>query len=196
MTQQHIFPASASAWRSISRTAYILFGVGVALTACGATTFAVAFAGGSSPASGLLLASGAIGCVGVAGLVVATVMLARLRQPIQVEVTPHRLIWREGKRIATLEYEEVERVELVKDSQLFPGGLVLTYPVVRFIENDGEMMEFEVAFEDRGMVHHSRFDGLGIARAAVPYLTHAVISPALDEFLRTGEVDVDALPER
>ena len=105
--------------------------------------------------------------------------------------------WREGTRYATLEYEEVERVEMVKGAKKVQGGYILEYPVVRFIENDGEMMEFEVSFEDRGIAHHTRFDAREITRAVLPYLRkNAVISHAVDEFVQTGTVDIDSLPER
>jgi len=124
-------------------------------------------------------------------------MLPRLRQPIQVEVTSDRLVWREGTRSATLEYAKVERVELVKDREHHPGGLVLEFPMVRFVEDDGEMMGFEISFEDRGLVHRARFDGRGIAAAVLPFVhPHAVIAPAVDESLSTGLVDIDGLPER
>ncbi len=194
--QREIFPASGSARRSISRTAYLFFGGGVGLLTCAAITIGVSFASGSPPNFIVIAASG-IACAGIAGLVGGIVTLAGLRQAIQVEVDPYRLVWREGRRTATVEYDDVVRVELVKDHDQRRGDITVTYPVVRFIENDGEMMEFEVTFEDRGMIHQSRFDARAITAAVLPHLpAHAVVAPAVKEFVRTGEVDTDLLPER
>lgn len=191
-----IFPASASARRGISRRAYLFFGIGVGLLTCAATGIGASFASGSPPNFIVIAASG-IACAGAAGLVGGVVTLARLRQSIQVEVDPYRLVWREGRRTATVEFEDVVRVELVKDRDQQRGDIVVTYPVVRFIENDGEMMEFEVTFEDRGMVHPGRFDARAITTAVLPHLpAHAVVAPAVEEFVRSGEVDTALLPDR
>jgi hypothetical protein len=136
-------------------------------------------------------------CVGTLGLFLAVNTLLQLRHRFVVEVTPNRLLWREGPRIATLEYEEVERVELLKTQRRHETGNILEYPVVRFVESDGEMMEFEVSFEDRGMVYHAQFDARGITAAVVAHVrSHAVITPDVEEFINTGEVDIDSLPER
>ncbi len=195
--QAEIFAASARARREISRSAYIRFGIGAALVIIGAAVASVAFAASGAPRTPVLALAGGLACAGLAGLLTGLVTLAALQQPIQVEVTPHRLVWREGRRIATLEYDEVVRVELVKAAKRERNGLLMEYPVVRFIENDGEMMEFEVTFEDRGMVHHARFDARAVTRAVLPYLpSHAVIAPAVTEFVQTGEVDIDLLPGR
>ncbi len=197
MPPPRIFTASARARRAISRSAYIRFGVGAALLIAGAAALSITLAASESPRTLVLILAAGVGCAGVAGLLAGMVTLAGLRQPIQVEVSPYRLVWREGSRTATLEYDEVVRVELVKGAQSMPGGYTLEVPVVRFIENDGEMMEFEVTFEDRGMVHHARFDARAITQAVLPHLPgHAVIAPAVTEFVQTGEVDLDLLPGR
>jgi hypothetical protein len=197
MAQTQVFLAAADARLGISRTAYILFAVGVGLVACAATVLAVSFASGPAPPRLLITASVGLGCAGGVGLLAGLATLFRLRQHIRVEVTPHRLTWREGRRIATLEYEEVERVELVRGSKGMREGRVMFYPVVRFIEDDGEMMEFEVSFEDRGMFHHARFDARAITGAVIPHLRQrALVAQAVEEFVRTGTVDIDRLPER
>ncbi|MBN1120356.1 MAG: hypothetical protein JXJ17_04710 [Anaerolineae bacterium] len=195
MANPEIFPAAASARRSISRTAYLLFGIGAGLMGCGATVFGMTTAANRSTTWSVAL-SGGIACAGVAGLIAGIVTLARLRQAIQVEVTPHRMVWREGKRTATLEYKDVIRVDFVKGQET-RGEFTLEYPIVRFIESDGEMMEFDVTFEDRGMIHKSRFDARGITATVLRYLPpHVVITPTLDEFVQTGEVDLDLLANR
>ncbi|HEC23822.1 MAG TPA: hypothetical protein ENI95_12990 [Chloroflexi bacterium] len=197
MSQVQVFPASASVKRAVSRRAYGLFVGGLGLLVCGVSGTAALLAVSARPRPLLLALAGGVACVGTAGLIVGIVSLLNLRQPIQVEVTPHRLVWREGKRLATLEYDEVERVELVREEKRLPDGMLMYYPVVRFIENDGEMMEFEVSFEDRGMIHRGRFDARAIAAAVLPYLRQtAIITPAVDEFVRTGMVDIESLPER
>ncbi len=174
-----------------------MFGAGMLLALCGGGAVATLFAASESPNTLLVGMAAAMACLGGAGLLAGLASLLRLRQPIQVEVTPHRLTWREGRRIATLEYDEVVRVELVKDVKTTRRGPALEYPVIRFIENDGEMMEFEISFEDRGMVHYGRFDARGITEATLPHLpAHAVVAPAVEEFVRTGEVDIDLLPAR
>ena len=195
MVNPEIFPAAAPARRSISRTAYLLFGVGAGLMGCGATVFGVTVAASRSNTWSVAL-SGGIVCAGIAGLIAGIITLARLKQAIQVEVSPHRLIWREGQRVATLEYKDVIRVDFVK-AQEQHGEYTMEYPVVRFIESSGEMMEFDVTFEDRGMIHKSRFDARGITAAVLRYLPdHVVLTPTLDEFVRTGEVDLDILANR
>lgn len=197
MSQQAIFRASARARRTLSRNVYLLFGAGMVLALCGGGAVATLFAASEAPNRILVGLAAALACLGGAGLLGGLASLTRLRQPIQVEVTPHRLTWREGRRIATLEYPEVERVELVKDHKTTRSGATLAFPVVRFIEDDGEMMEFEISFEDRGRVHHARFDARGITEATLPHLpSRAVIDPAVREFVRTGEVDIDLLPAR
>jgi hypothetical protein len=141
--------------------------------------------------------AGSIACAGLAGLIAGVITLGRVRQAIHVEVTPYRLVWREGPRSAVLEYDEVVRVDFVRDAKTVRGGAVLEYPVIRFVEEDGEAMEFEVTFEDRGFIHQALFDARGIASAVLPHLPqHVIVSPALDEFLQTGEVDIDLLPQR
>jgi hypothetical protein len=197
MSQTEVFPASVDARRAISRRAYILFGVGVALLMCGASVIGISFASSGSPPSFLVGIAGAVSCAGVAGFIIGIVTLSRMRQLIQVEVSPHRIIWREGGKVATTEIGDIVRVELVKDYEQKRGGFTMAFPVIRFIETSGEMMEFEVTFEDRGFVHHSRFDARAIAREVMRYLPqHVVTSPTLGEFLRSGEVDIDLLPER
>ncbi|MGF1504821.1 MAG: hypothetical protein ACFB51_06745, partial [Anaerolineae bacterium] len=65
------------------------------------------------------------------------------------------------------------------------------------IEDDGEMMEFEVSFEDRGYRHQGRFDALAITREVLPNIKQrAVISTAVEEFVQTGTVDIDSLSHR
>jgi hypothetical protein len=195
MANPEIFHAAAPVRRSISRTAYLLFAIGAGLMGCGATVFGMTTAANRST-SWSIAVSGGIACAGVAGLIAGIITLARLRQAIQVEVTPHRLIWREGKRTASLEYKDVIRVDFVKGQEP-RGEYTLEYPIVRFIESDGEMMEFDVTFEDRGMIHKSRFDARGITAAVLRYLPpHVVITPTLDEFVQTGEVDLDLLANR
>ena len=195
--QREVFLASADARRAISRRAYILFGVGAALMMCGAAAVGIIFATINPPNTLLIGAAGAVACAGVAGLIVGIVNLARLRQRIQVEVTPYRITWREGKATATTEFEDVVRVELVKDTHVLRSGRTAFYPVVRFIESNGEMLEFEATFEDRGYIHTSRFDARAITKAALPHLPqHAVIAPQVEDFARTGTVNVDTLPDR
>ncbi|NDJ35337.1 MAG: hypothetical protein GYB64_11785 [Chloroflexi bacterium] len=195
--QPQIFPAAATARRTISRNAYILFGVGVAGILCGGASTAAAFAAQGEPPPGLILAGIGLACVAGIGLVGGMAMLARLRQPIQVEVTPYRLVWREGGRTAALEFDEVVRVELLRDEKRVDNDFMLAYPVVRFIEDDGEMMEFEVSFEDRGYRHQGRFDALAITREVLPHINQrAVISTAVEEFVQTGTVDIDSLSHR
>ncbi len=196
MRQAQVFPAGPTARQEISRGAYRYFVGGAGLMVIGAIMLAVTLATSQS-GSIFRAVSVALLCVGGVGLFMAINTLLQVRQRYQVEVTPERLIWREGPRIATLEYDEVERVDLVRGQRRHESGGVVEYPVVRFIEDDGEMMEFEVSFEDRGMVHHARFDARAIAEAVLPYIrSHAVVASAIDELLRTGEVDIDALPER
>ena len=197
MSQTEIFPASADARRAVSRRAYIFFGIGAALLICGASGAGVSFATSSDPPPALVGVAAALGCAGLAGLIVGTVTLARLRDLHQVEVSPHRIVWREGSKVATTELSDIVRVELVKGQREKPGGFVMSFPVVRFIETSGDLMEFEVTFEDRGFIHHSRFDARAIAEAVMRSLPqHVVTSPTLAEFIRTGEVDIDLLPER
>lgn len=197
MAQQEIFRAASSARRTISRNAYLFFAVGVTLLICSASVIAITFAG-EPPASPVPVVVGiGIGGAGLVGLIAGLVTLTRVRQSMQVEVTPYRLTWREGKRLAILEYEEVVRVDLVRDQQRHRDGVNILFPVVRFIENDDEVMEFEVTFEDRGRIHPSRFDARAITAAVLPHLPdHVVISPTLTDFVQTGEVDIDLLPER
>jgi hypothetical protein len=197
MRQAQIFPAAPSAKRSISRAAYGFFIGGTALLVIGMVALGVTFAASTENPLPTVAAAGGLICAGGVGLVIGTGTLLRLRQPIQVEVTPDRLVWREGTRSATLEYDEVERVELVKDQERHPGGLALEFPVVRFVEDDGEMIEFEVSFEDRGLEHRARFDARAITAAVLPYVrSRAVVAPTVDEFVNTGLVDVDGLLER
>ena len=114
-----------------------------------------------------------------------------------MEVTPYRLIWREGRRTATLEYGEVERVEMVRRHKKLRGNLEMDYPIVRFIEDDGEMMEFECSFEDRGLIHQSRFDTHAITSSVLPHLPDtAIVDQAVGEFVQTGTVDIDRLAEQ
>ena len=196
MSQLDVFPAASSARRSLSRTAYILFGIGAALLICGAVTAGTASAT-RNPGTFPYALAGGVACAGLAGLTAGTATLSQLRQPIQVEVSPYRLVWREGKRTATLIYDEVVRVELVKGHKKLRDGSLMTFPVVRFIESDGEMMEFDVTFEDQGRLHRSRFDSRAITSTVLPYLPqHIVLAPTLDEFLRSGEVDIDLLPDQ
>jgi len=197
MSQAEIFPASANARRAVSRRAYIFFGIGAALLICGASGAGVSFASSSHPAPVLVGVAAALSCAGLGGLIVGTITLARLRDLHQVEVSPHRIVWREGSKVATTELSDIVRVELVKGQREKPGGFVMSFPVVRFIETSGDLMEFEVTFEDRGFVHHSRFDARAIAAEVMRYLPqHVVTSPTLAEFIRTGEVDIDLLPDR
>ncbi|GAB4475057.1 MAG: hypothetical protein Kow00124_15650 [Anaerolineae bacterium] len=197
MANVQVFHATAAARREISRRAYLLFAGGAGALVCSAILIPLLLVSSEGALTPILAVPGALSCAGLGGLIGGIVMLTRIQQAIQVEVTPHRLIWREGRRIATLEYDEVERVELVRARKATPEGAVMSFPVVRFIENDGEMMEFEVTFDDRGMIHRSRFDARAIAAAVLPYLpAQAVIAPAVTEFIQSGEVDIEGLPER
>jgi hypothetical protein len=197
MQQTQVFPASASAKRAISRTAYLLFVVGVGLLVCVAIAFGVSAAQPEPPPPVFRTVVAGVGCAGLAGLIVGVATLVRLRQPIQVEVTPYRLIWREGRRAATLEYDEVERVEMVRQHKKLRGNLEMDFPIVRFVEDDGEIMEFECSFEDRGLIHRSRFDTHAITSAVLPYLPEtAIVDQAVSEFVQTGTVDVDRLAEQ
>lgn len=196
MSQAEIFPASHAARRAISRRAYLLFAAGAALLACGGAGASIAIAGSGEPGPVVILAA-VVGVFGLTGLIAGLVTLVRLQQPIRVEVSPYRLVWREGHKTAAVEFGKVVRVELVKDREERRGTFDIEYPVVRFIENDGEMMEFDVTFEDRGEIHAARFDARGITAAVLPHLPrHAVIAPAVSEFVHTGEVDLDLLPAR
>lgn len=196
MSQTRTFYAASSARRSISRRAYILFSAGAGMLICAALSFGIALAN-DPPRVTFQVIAGVAACAGGVGLIFGVVTLARLQQPIRVEVSDFRLVWREGKRIAIINYEDVLRVELVKATEVRRDGVEVMFPVIRFIERSGEMMEFEVTFEDRGMVHQSRFDGFAIAAAVLPNLSgQAIISPSLEEFLQTGEVDIDLLPDR
>lgn len=197
MSQTNVFPAAPEARRNITRLAYRLFTIGTGLLAIGVIAIAVSLAATAAPSTATIAAYGGIACTGGIGLIVALTVLLRVRQPIQVEVTPDRLIWREGPRIATLEYDEVERIELVRDRKRHRDGSMIQFPVVRFIENDGEMMEFEISFDDHGKVHYGRFDAHAITQAVLPYLRNqAMVSPMVDEFVSTGMVDIDGLSER
>jgi hypothetical protein len=197
MQQTQVFPAAASAKRAISRTAYLLFVVGVGLLVCVAIAFGVSAAQPEPPTIVFRTVVAGVGCAGLAGLLVGVATLVRLRQPIQVEVTPYRLIWREGKRTATLEYDEVERVEMVRQHKKVRGNLEMDFPIVRFVEDDGEMMEFECSFEDRGLIHRSRFDTHAITSSVLPYLPDtAIVDQAVSEFVQTGTVDIDRLAEQ
>lgn len=197
MSQTQVFHATANVRLSISRTAYLSFAIGASILVCAATMIALSFTGEDAPRSGLLTVSIGLICAGAAGLLGGLVTLFRLRQSIQVEVSPHRMIWREGRKVAVMEYNELERADLVKVNKRVRGGHQMAYPIVRFIENDGEVIEFDVSFEDRGLVHRSRFDALAIAHAVLHYVGNQVlVAPALDEFIQTGLVDIDSLPER
>jgi hypothetical protein len=192
-----VFPAGPEAKTSITRLAYRYFVGGAGLLIMGVIALAVSIASQMTLPVYLVGLFSAISCAGAAGLVIAVMTLFRLRQPVQVEVTPYRLTWREGPRVATLEYNEVERVDLVRDKIPARGGGEINFPVVRFIEDDGEMMEFEVSFDDEGTIRHGRFDAHAITQAVLPYVKdHAVISAAVDEFVRTGFVDIDGLAQR
>lgn len=194
--QDDIFPASLSARRAISRRAYLLFAAGAAMLVCGGAGVSIAIAGGGATDTAMILGA-VVGIVGLSGLIAGLVTLVRLQQPIRVEVSPYRLVWREGRKTATIDFSKVVRIELVKDQEARRGTFDLEYPVVRFIENDGEMMEFDVTFEDRGNIHSSRFDARGITAAVLPHLPqHVVIAPTVSEFVHTGEVDLDLLPGR
>ncbi len=192
-----IIPAGPEVRRSITRLAYRIFTIGTGVLVIGAIGVAVSLATSQRPSTGLIVAFTGLACVGSAILMAAVSVFLRVRQPIRVEITPDRLIWREGPRIATLEYDEVERVEMVRGHRRTREGFVVQFPVVRFIENDGEMMEFEVSFDDHGRVYYGRFDAQAILEAVLPYLRQqAVIAPAVDEYLTTGMVDIDGLAER
>lgn len=192
-----IFPAGPQAKRSIARRAYLYFGTGAALIACGSSALIAITASASAPPPVLLTLAAGIGVLGGIGLVAGIVTLARLQMPIQVEVTPHRLIWREGNRFASLEFDEVVRVEMLRQGVSMSTGIVVYYPIVRFIEGDGEMMEFEVSFDDRGYRHLARFNTQGLTGAVLPYLGDStVIAPSVVEFVRSGLVDIETLPDR
>jgi hypothetical protein len=197
MQQTQVFPASARAKRAISRAAYLFFVVGVGLLVCVAIAFGVSIAQPEPPTAQFRTAVAGVGCAGLAGLLVGIATLVRLRQPIQVEVSPYRLIWREGRRTATLEYDEVERVEMVKGHKKLRGGFEMDYPIVRFVEDDDEVMEFECSFEDRGLIHQSRFDTQAITSIVLRYLPDtAIVDQAVGEFVQTGMVDIDRLAEQ
>ncbi|NDJ53520.1 MAG: hypothetical protein GYB68_10600 [Chloroflexi bacterium] len=192
-----VFKANPQARRAISRSAYLMFSIGIVLMACSGASAAVSFAIADSPSPIFLILAILVALGGLGTLIVGIITLARVRERIQVEVTPHRLVWREGNRIATLEFDEVERIDVVKDEKRVQSGMTMVYPVVRFVENDGEMMEFEISFEDRGMVHHSRFDTQAITRSVLPYVRHqARVAPAVEDFVNSGQIDIDGLPER
>ena len=59
------------------------------------------------------------------------------------------------------------------------------------------MMEFEISFDDHGLVYNSRFDAHAITEAVLPYLKKkAEIDKTVSEFVKTGYVDIDQLPPR
>ena len=194
--QAEVFQAGLLARREIIGRARRLFIGGVGLMAIGAIVAAVTLASEPEIVPPTTYIGGAAVCAGFAGLMMGISTLFQLRQPRHVEVTDHRLIWREGPKVATMEFDEVERVELVRDTKRV-SGMMMEFPVVRFIENDDEIVEFEVTFEDRGMLLQARFDAQGITEAILPHIrNHAVISPDVDEFVKTGMVDLDALHDR
>lgn len=159
---------------------------------------AISFAVSSTPNIVLIVLGVIVFTFGLILLVVGVLNLGRLQQPIQVEIDQHRLIWREGGRSATLEFAEVEKVLMVKDQKPVTEDFTLAYPVVRFIENDGEMMEFEVTFEDRGFTHHGRFDTLNITKTVLRHLQgqRIEVSQQVQDYIRSGLIDIDSLPNR
>jgi hypothetical protein len=196
-SKTQVIPAEPEVKRHITRQAYRFFIAGAGLLLMGAIALAVSIYTNTTPPASLTAIFTGIACLGSAGLVLGVMTLFRLRQRVQVEVTPLQLIWREGQRLATLEFDEVERVELVRDRLRRPSGRLVDFPVVRFVENDGEMMEFEVSFDDNGVIHNSRFDAHEITQAVLPHVRdHAAVTPAVDEFVKTGYIDVDKLPKR
>lgn len=196
VSQGEVFQAGNTARREIIGRARRLFIGGVGLMAIGAIVAAVTLASEPQVVPPTTYIGGAAVCAGFAGLMMGISTLFRLRQPRHVEVTDHRLIWREGPKVATMEFDEIERVELVRDSKRV-AGMDMEFPVVRFIETDDEIVEFEITFEDRGMIHQARFDARSITEAVLPYIrNHAVISHDVDEFVNTGMVDLEALHNR
>jgi hypothetical protein len=190
-------PAEPVVKQTITRWAYRLFIAGVGLLLIGALALTISVAVSPSTPVSLVIIFTTIAVAGAICLGVGVLTLFRRMQKIEVEVTPERLYWREGQKLATLEFNEVERVELRKDKIRRPSGKVIEFPVVRFIENDDEMMEFEISFDDNGVIHHSRFDAHRITKAVLKYVKKtADITPEVQEFVKTGYVDIDALPKR
>ncbi len=196
-SQAQVFHAASGARRLIARRAYVAFAAGAFGLMISAIVFGVLFASGATLNPTLAGVAGALGCAGMGGLILGMVTLTQVQGRIQVEVTPYRLTWQEGQRAAVLDFERVQRVDLVKGCKTHRSGEVGCYPVVRFVEENGDMMEFEVSFDDRGLIHHARFDALGITRAVLPHLHHHVlVSGAVTDFVSTGEVDIAGLPTR
>jgi hypothetical protein len=195
--KSEFFSAEPVVKHQITRWAYRLFIGGAGLLLIGAIALTISVVADAALPTNLLIIFTAIGIAGAICLGVGVLTLFRRWQKIEVEVSPERLYWREGPKIATLEFDEVERVVLLRDKIRRPSGKQVEFPVVRFIENDGEMMEFEISFDDNGIVHHSRFDAHQITKAVLKHIRKsATISPEVEAFVKTGYVDIDNLPKR
>jgi hypothetical protein len=91
----------------------------------------------------------------------------------------------------------VERVEMVRGRRRRRSAPSLEYPIIRFIEDDGEMLELEIVTEDGTVPPSRHFDVRAITQAVLLYLRgYAEITPDVDDFVEHGLVDLDALPKR
>ena len=197
--QEHItvFPAGPQASDAIRRLAIRFLTVGGALLLIGIAGLLLIVRLQVRLPIPLIATLASLASLGAAGLLIGIRTWIRSRQPIVIEVQEHRLLWQEGTRVATLEYHEVERVEMVRGRRRRRGAPASEFPIIRFIEEDGEMLEMEVVTEDSNTPPSRHFDVHGITQAVLPYLRgYAEITPDVDDFVEHGLVDLDALPGR
>jgi hypothetical protein len=196
-----MFRAAPSAKRRISRIAYGLALAGLGLLSCGLVVWVTSVGlvanrllpGGNQTASGVGIA---LACLGGLGMAASLATFLRLRQPIQVEVKHHAITLRDGRKTTKMAFDEIKSVVLVVDYERHHDDW-LAYPVIRFSARDGTILELDVSFEDREMVHRAPFDVQGIAQAVLPYLPPSVsVAEAVVEFAQTGYVALDELPDR
>jgi hypothetical protein len=197
--QKHItvFPAGPQASDAIRRLAIRFLAAGVTLLMVGIAGLLLMVRLQIRPPVSVIAVLASLTSLGAAGLLIGVRTWIRSRKPIVIEVQEHRLLWQEGARIATLEYHEVERVEMVRGRRRRRGAPASEFPIIRFIEDDGEMLEMEVVTEDSNTPPSRHFDVHGITQAVLPYLRgYAEITPDVDDFVEHGLVDLDALPRR
>jgi len=192
-----IFPASPQAGYAVRRLARQFLVAGGLLLVLGIAGLLVIVRVQIRPPLMILAVLASLASLGAAGLLIGVRTLIRSRQPIAIEVQEHRLLWQDGTRTTTLEYHEVERVEMVRGRRRRRNAPSLDYPIIRFIEEDDEMLELEVVTEDANVPPSRQFDVHGITQAVLPYLRgYAEITPDVDDFVEHGLIDLDALPKR
>ncbi len=192
-----IFPANPQASYAIRRVAQRFLLLGGVFLAVGLAALILIVKFQIRPPLAVIAGFALLASLGAAGLLIGIRTLIRSRQPIAIEVQEHRLVWQEGTRITTLEYHEVERVEMVRGRRRRRNASSLEFPIIRFIENDGEMLELEVVYEDANTPPSRHFDVYGITQAVLPYLQgYAEITPDVEDFVEHGMVDLDTLPKR